>query len=74
MGASKDNFAERLVLFLRNSSVNWNSSIPQPFPPATTTTSFNGYPFAQEVGGNAYTKQGFEIDKEDYGFNGDNLL
>ena len=33
-----------------------------------------GYSFAQEVGGNAYTKQGFEIDKEDYGFNGDNLL
>jgi hypothetical protein len=33
-----------------------------------------GYSFAQEVGGHAYTQQGFEIDKEDYGFNGDNLL
>jgi hypothetical protein len=74
VGASKDNFAERLVLYLRNNSANWNSSIPQPFPPATSTSSFDGVYFTTPQGEHAYTQQGFEIDKEDYGFNGDNLL
>jgi hypothetical protein len=74
VGASKDNFAERLVLYLRNNSANWNSSIPQPFPPATSTTSFDGVYFSQPQGENAYSKQGFEIDKEDYQFNGENIM
>jgi len=37
-------------------------------------TSFDGSYFATPQGENAYTRTGFEIDKEDYGFNGDNLL
>jgi hypothetical protein len=38
-------------------------------------SGFDGaYSFAQEVGGHAYSKQGFEIDKEDYEFNGDHIL
>ena len=38
-------------------------------------SGFDGsYGFTQPQGERAYTKQGFEIDKEDYEFNGDNLL
>ena len=37
-------------------------------------SGFDGSYFAQPDGEHAYTQQGFEIDKEDYGFNGDNLL
>lgn len=36
--------------------------------------SFDGSYFTQPIGEHAYSQQGFEIDKEDYGFNGDNLL
>lgn len=77
VGASNDNYAERLATFLRDNSRNWNTANIQPFPSATTTTSFGGFDgvyFAHSKGENAYTKTGFEIDKEDYGFNGDNLL
>jgi hypothetical protein len=37
-------------------------------------TSFDGSYFAQPTGEHAYSRQGFEIDAEDYGFNGDNIL
>ena len=55
-GASKDNYAERLVTFLRNNSRNWNVQTIQPFPTATTATSFNG------------SKMNYE--NEDFAFNG----
>lgn len=56
VGASNDNYAERLVTFLRDNSRNWNTATIQPFPTATTTTSFNGY--------------GMDCENEDFAFNG----
>jgi len=74
-GASNDNYAERLVTFLRDNARNWNVAAIQPFPSAPSTTSFNGkYSFSQPQGENAYTKTGFEIDKEDFQFNGDYVM
>jgi hypothetical protein len=57
-GASNDNYAERLVTFLRDNSRNWNTANIQPFPTATTTTttSFNG--------------DGMDCETEDFAFNG----
>jgi LPXTG-motif cell wall-anchored protein len=58
VGASNDNYAERLVTFLRDNSRNWNVEAIQPFPTATTTTttSFNG--------------DGMDCETEDFAFNG----
>jgi hypothetical protein len=56
VGASKDNFAERLVTYLRNNSVNWSNPNPQPFPPAPSTSSFSA--------------NGMDCENEDFAFNG----
>jgi len=57
-GASNDNYAERLVTYLRDNARNWNTTNIQPFPTATTTTttSFNG--------------DGMDCETEDFAFNG----
>jgi hypothetical protein len=57
-GASNDNYAERLVTFLRDNARNWNVQAIQPFPPASvpSTSSFNG--------------DGLDYENEDFAFNG----
>jgi hypothetical protein len=55
-GASNDNYAERLVTFLRDNSRNWNVQAIQPFPPATSPSSFNG--------------SKMDCENEDFAFNG----
>ena len=56
VGASNDNYAERLVTFLRDNARNWNTANIQPFPPATNTTSFSA--------------DGLDYENEDFAFNG----
>ena len=55
-GASNDNYAERLVTYLRDNARNWNVQAIQPFPSATSTSSFNG--------------DGMDCETEDFAFNG----
>lgn len=53
-GASNDNYAERLVTYLRDNARNWNTANIQPFP--TSTSSFNG--------------SKMDCENEDFAFNG----
>lgn len=57
-GASNDNYAERLVTYLRDNARNWNVQAIQPFPPASvpSTSSFNG--------------SKMDCENEDFAFNG----
>jgi hypothetical protein len=55
-GASNDNYAERLVTFLRDNARNWNVQAIQPFPSALSTSSFNG--------------SQMDYENEDFAFNG----
>lgn len=56
VGASNDNYAERLVTYLRDNSRNWNTANIQPFPSATSSSSFNG--------------SRMDYENEDFAFNG----
>jgi LPXTG-motif cell wall-anchored protein len=55
-GASNDNYAERLVTYLRDNARNWNTANLQPFPTATSSSSFNG--------------SRMDCENEDFAFNG----
>jgi hypothetical protein len=70
-GASSLNFAERLVTFLRR---NKTGVAAFPSAPAPSTSFSGSYSFSQPIGESAFYKTGFEIDKEDYEFNGDHIL
>lgn len=54
-GASNDNYAERLVTYLRDNSRNWNTANIQPFP-TSASASFNG--------------SRMDCENEDFAFNG----
>ena len=54
-GASNNNYAERLVTYLRDNSRNWNTANIQPFP-TSASASFNG--------------SRMDCENEDFAFNG----
>jgi hypothetical protein len=54
-GASNDNYAERLVTYLRDNSRNWNTANIQPFP-TSASASFSG--------------SRMDCENEDFAFNG----
>jgi hypothetical protein len=72
-GASKGNFATRLAIYLSMNKGFLALPFPAPFEDKTAS-SFDGVYFTTPQNEHAYTRTGFEIDKEIFQFNGDYIM